>query len=301
MDTKPTSYKLHNNINYYFGGTMKIVKEALLTGERAEYNKHDICYIDTTFDDGESPLKECSDIELHNCIFKWKYPLWYSKNIKVYNTTWLDTARSGVWYTKNIYVKDSIIAAPKQFRRCENVTLENVSIPNAFEFLWTAKDVKLKSVSASGDYFLMNSENVEIEDFKLNGNYCFDGAKHIRIKNAILNSKDSFWNSEDVEVINSTIIGEYIGWNSKNITFINCVIDSEQGMCYIDNIKMINCKLLNTNLCFELCKDVDAIIDSNIVSVKNPISGKIIANSIGEIILDKDMIDPSKTIIETKE
>ena len=101
---------------------MKEIKEQLLTGERAEYNKHNIKYIDTTFADGESPLKECSDIELNNCRFKWKYPLWYSKNIKVFNTTWLDTARSGVWYTKNISVYDSIIAAPKQFRRCENVS-----------------------------------------------------------------------------------------------------------------------------------------------------------------------------------
>ena len=280
---------------------MKEIKEQLLTGERAEYNKHNIKYIDTTFADGESPLKECSDIELDNCIFKWKYPLWYSKNIKVFNTTWLDTARSGVWYTKNISVYDSIIAAPKQFRRCENVSLENVTIPNAQEFLWTTKDVNIKNVTASGDYFLMNSENVSIDNLKLNGNYCFDGAKHVRIKNSILNSKDSFWNTEDVVVENSTIIGEYLGWNGKNLTFINCVIDSEQGMCYIDNIKMINCKLLNTNLCFELCKDIDATIDSNIDSVKNPISGKITANKIGEIILDKEMIDPSKTIIETKD
>ena len=116
-----------------------------------------------------------------------------------------------------------------------------------------------------------------------------------------MNSKDSFWNCENVVIYDSTIIGEYFGWNSKNLTLINCTIDSNQGLCYIEGLKMINCKLLNTNLCFELCKDIDAIINSNIISVKNPINGRIEANSIGEIILDENMIDPSKTKIIVKE
>jgi len=280
---------------------MKEFRQELLTGERAAYNTHDAKFYDTTFADGESPLKESSEIELYNCIFKWKYPLWYSKNIKVFNTTWLDTARSGIWYTDNIYIKDSFIEAPKQFRRSSNITIENTMIPNAEEFLWTCKNVTLKNVQARGNYFLMNSENIKIDNFTLSGNYAFDGAKNIEIHNAKLNSKDSFWNCENVTIYDSTIIGEYLGWNSKNITLINCTIDSNQGMCYMDGIKMINCKLLNTDLSFELCKDVDAIIQSKIDSVKNPINGRIEAKGIGEIILDEKMIDPKKTTIVIKE
>jgi hypothetical protein len=68
----------------------------------------------------------------------------------------------------------------------------------------------------------------------------------------------------------------------------------------MENVKMVNCKLLNTDLCFEL-STVDAEITSPIISVKNPISGKIHAKSIGEIILDKDMIDPDKTEITVDE
>ena len=280
---------------------MKEYKEMLLTGERAMYNTHDASFVDTTFADGESPLKESSDIKLNNCIFKWKYPLWYCKNIEVINTTWLDTARSGIWYTDNITIKNSFIEAPKQFRRAKNITIENTMIPNAEEFLWSCDKITLKNVQAQGHYFCMNSTNIKIDNFTLSGNYAFDGAKNIEIRNARLNSKDSFWNCENVTIYDSTIIGEYLGWNSKNITLINCTIDSNQGMCYIDGIKMINCKLLNTDLSFELCKDVDAIINSNIDSVKNPINGRIEANNIKEIILDKEMIDPDKTTIITKE
>ena len=280
---------------------MKEFRQQLLTGERAVYNTHNAVFYDTTFADGESPLKESSEIELYNCIFKWKYPLWYSKNIKVFNTTWLDTARSGIWYTDNIYIKDSFIEAPKQFRRSNNITIENTMIPNAEEFLWTCENVNLKNVQAKGNYFGMNSKNIKIVNFTLAGNYAFDGASNIEIRNAKMNSKDSFWNCENVTIYDSTIIGEYLGWNSKNVTLINCTIDSNQGMCYMDGIKMINCKLLNTDLSFELCKNVDAIIKSKIDSVKNPISGRIEAEDIGEIILDKEMIDPNNTTIITKE
>ena len=172
---------------------------------------------------------------------------------------------------------------------------------HAEEFLWSCDKITLKNVQAQGHYFGMNSTNIKIDNFTLSGNYAFDGAKNIEIRNARLNSKDSFWNCENVTIYDSTIIGEYLGWNSKNITLINCTIDSNQGMCYIDGIKMINCKLLNTDLSFELCKNVDAIINSGIDSVKNPINGRIEAKNIKEIILDKEMIDPNKTTIITKE
>ena len=276
------------------------VDEELKTGERAMYNTHDALITNTTFADGESPLKECSDLVLDNCIFKWKYPLWYCKNVKVTNTTWLDTARSGIWYTDNISIVDSLIEAPKQFRRSSNIELINCMIPNAEEFLWTCKGIKLTNIQAKGNYFCTNCENVKIDNFTLAGNYAFDGAKNIEIRNAKMNSKDSFWNCENVTIYDSTIIGEYLGWNSKNITLINCTIDSNQGMCYMDGIKMVNCKLLNTDLCFERCSDVDATIASSIISVKNPYNGKIKAKSIGEIILDEEIVDKTKTIIEVE-
>ncbi|WP_319001884.1 DUF3737 family protein [Clostridium algoriphilum] len=35
----------------------------------------------STFADGESTLKESQNIKIDHSIFKWKYPLWYCKNI----------------------------------------------------------------------------------------------------------------------------------------------------------------------------------------------------------------------------
>ena len=275
---------------------MKKYEFGYYEGERALYNSHDLLIVDGIFANGESPLKESSDIELRGGIFKWKYPLWYCKNIKVQGTTLLNTARSGIWYTKNIEMTDCMIEAPKTFRRSEDIILTRCQLPDAKETLWGCKNIKLIDVSANGDYFAMNAENIVCENFYLDGNYAFDGAKNIEIKNARMLSKDSFWNTENVVVYDSLIIGEYLGWNSKNLTFINCTIESNQGMCYMDNIKMVNCKLINTDLCFEF-STVDAEITSPIVSVKNPISGRIKAKSIGEIILDDHLVNPENTEI----
>ena len=279
----------------------QIFKQGLYTGERALYDIHDAEIIDSTFDDGESPLKECSDLEIRHSIFKWKYPLWYSENILCEDTTLLETARSGIWYTKNIKMVNCHISAPKIFRRAEGITLINCNIPNAQETMWNCKGIVLKDVNATGDYFGLNAVNVDIDHFNLIGNYAFDGGRDIVIRNAKMDSKDSFWNCKNVTVYDSIIVGEYLGWNSENITFINCCIDSHQGMCYMKNIKMVNCKLLNTDLCFEFCENVDAEICSHIDSVKNPYSGVIKAKSIGELILDEKYIDKSKVKIITEE
>lgn len=279
---------------------MKTLRQGLFTGERALYNSRGLVIHDSTFADGESPLKESRDIELHGCIFKWKYPLWYSGNIKVQNSVLLETARSGIWYTDNIEFENSVIEAPKTFRRASNITLKNTNMPNAKESLWNCKDIKLTDVHATGDYFAMGSENIYAENFTLDGNYGFDGAKNVEVRNARLISKDAFWNCENVVVYDSIIIGEYLGWNSKNVKFVNCTIESNQGLCYMENVVLENCKLLNTDLAFEF-SSADAEVVTEIDSVKNPISGKITAPKIRELIMDENFIDPSKTEIITED
>ena len=214
---------------------MKKFCQGVFTGERALYDTHDAYIEDSTFMDGESPLKESSDIELSHCIFKWKYPLWYCTNVKVGNTTFLEEARSGIWYTKNIAIRNSCILAPKTFRYAENVVLENVQIPHAQETLWNSKGIKMTEVKIKGDYLGFHAEDVDIDHLYLDGNYAFDSAKNITIRNSTLFTKDAFWNAENVTIINSTIIGEYFSWNSKNVTLINCTVESHQGFCYMDS------------------------------------------------------------------
>lgn len=278
---------------------MNTVTQKILTGERALFAKKDLKICDTIFENGESPLKESKNIELYSSMFKWKYPLWYSKNIYTENCSWFDMARAGVWYTDNITVKNALIEAPKNFRRCDGVVFDTVTLTNAEETLWSCKNIEMNNVTARGNYFAMNSENMKLNNFQLVGNYSFDGCKNVEIHNSKLMSKDAFWNTDNVTVYDSVISGEYLGWNAKNLTLINCTIESLQGMCYIENLVMKNCKLVNTTLAFEY-SSVNAEITGGIDSVMNPKEGTIKADFIKELILDKDKIDPSKTTIIVK-
>ncbi len=278
----------------------KVIRQEFLTGERALFQGQSLDIYDTIFDAGESPLKESRDVRLYGSMFKWKYPLWYAKQIECHDCTWFDMARAGVWYTEDITVDRAMIEAPKNFRRCRNLVLRDVNLPNAAETLWNCDGVVMEKVSARGDYFAMNTDHIRADHFDLVGNYSFDGCRDVEIRNARMLSKDAFWNTENVTVYDSFITGEYLGWNAKNLTLINCTIESLQGMCYIENLVMQNCKLINTTLAFEY-STVDAMITNRVDSVMNPTSGTIRAQSIGHLILEKDKIDPDKTRIICRE
>ncbi|RGY97937.1 DUF3737 family protein [Clostridium sp. AM58-1XD] len=279
---------------------MKNINQKYLTGERALFQGEDLKICDTTFADGESPLKESRNIELYGSMFKWKYPLWYSRNIKLEDCVVFDMGRAGIWYTENISMKNCMIEAPKNFRRTNGIQLDRVTMTNAAETLWSCDRIRMNQVTAKGDYFAMNSSNIYIDGFELVGNYSFDGVKNVEIHHARMLSKDAFWNSENVTVYDSFISGEYLGWNARNLTLINCTIESNQGMCYIDNLVMKNCRLLNTTLAFEY-STVDAEVNNTIDSVLNPAGGRIQAEKIEELIMEASKVDVSKTVIQTAE
>lgn len=277
---------------------MKKYVEQKFVGERALFQSTDLELEYCTFADGESPLKESRNLDIRNSLFQWKYPLWYCKDVMVTDSVFFEMARAGIWYTNNLTMRNITVEAPKAFRRCDELLLENVDMPNAEETLWNCSNITMKQVTAKGHYFGMGSTNLEINGFTLLGNYSFDGCKNITIRNARLLSKDAFWNCENVTIYDSFISGQYFGWNAKNVTLINCTIESEQGMCYMDNIVMKNCRLLNTDLAFEY-STVEAEIEGSIDSVKNPISGTIKANQIGEVIFDNPAMKQEDTRIVT--
>ncbi len=278
---------------------MKKYTEQKFTGERALFQSCDLDIAYCTFADGESPLKESRNLSIRNSLFQWKYPLWYCNNVRLKDSVMFEMARAGIWYSNHINMHDVTIEAPKTFRRCNDIVMEKVDMPNASETLWNCKQITMKNVTAKGDYFAMGSSDMEIDGFTLVGNYSFDGVKNLIIRNAKMLSKDAFWNSENVTVYDSFISGEYLGWNSKNVTLINCTIESLQGMCYMENVVLKDCKLLNTNLAFEY-STVDATIDSSIESVKNPYSGKIVAKSIEDVIFDNPEMKAENTEIITE-
>lgn len=275
---------------------MQELSQEYYTQERAIFAAKAHRVSDTIFAQGESPLKHAEDLQLQGCMFQWKYPLWYGRNIQAQQCTWADTARAGMWYTEQIALQDCAVQAPKSFRRCCGVALQRVTFADAAETLWNCEKIDMTDVCAKGDYFAMNSRDITAQRLCLYGNYPFDGAKNVQLRNCTLLSKDAFWNSENVTVYHSRISGEYIGWNAKNLRLVDCTVESLQGFCYVENLVLENCRLLHTSRAFEY-STVQATLQGDIDGIWNPAAGRIEVDAIGSLMMDPARIDPAKTQI----
>ena len=266
-----------------FMNTLETIKisQNVYTAERALFMANDFKISNSSFKEGDSHLKESKDVELENCSFAGRYPIWHSRAIKLRNCYFQNGARSAVWYSSNVKIEDSIFESIRSLRRCRHLRIKNVSFANAEETLWNSQDVEMENVTANGKYFAMNTENVKATNITVCGDYCFDGAKDVEIHER----KDAFWNCENVTIYDSHIVGDDFGWNSKSVTLIRCTIESHQGMCYMDNLVMKDCDLINTDEAFEYTSVV-ADINTKITSIINPLSGVIKAKYINEIKQD---------------
>ncbi len=253
--------------------------------ERSLYNIKDTEVLSCKFEgpaDGESVLKECRNFSVNGCSFSLRYPMWHAKKFQLKNSSMDDKTRAPLWYCKNGEITDCDIQGIKCLRECKNISVDNSHIISP-EFGWRCNNVKITNSTIDSMYFLFESKDVEIENLTMTGKYSFQYMKNLSIKNSNLDTKDAFWHSKNIVVENSIVKGEYLGWFSENLTFINCKIIGTQPLCYCKNLKLINCAMENTDLSFEY-SEVDADIIGHIDSVKNPKSGTIVADSVGEII-----------------
>ena len=278
---------------------MEIIREKYFEGERPLYARHGLRLENVVIGPGESALKEGSDIEAVNCEFQGKYPFWECDGFTVRGCTFREGARAALWYSKGCRMYDSLVEAPKMFRRISDVRLDSVRIPNAQETFWDCSDVVLRNVeTARADYIFMHTSNIDIDGYKQQGNYSFQYARNVVIRNADLDTKDAFWESENVTVYDSRIVGEYLGWYARNLRLVNCVIGGTQPLCYCSGLVLENCRFEpDADLAFEY-STVQATVRGRIPSVKNPTSGFIKADEIGEIILDDNLKKPGNCEIQ---
>ena len=281
---------------------MKIIKDQEFGGERPLYTLHEAKLENVTIHLGESSIKESGNIEAEDCTFEGKYVFWECRGFKTTNCLYRESARSSLWYSQNGTLINCRVEAPKFFRRMKGIRIEGCIFTNALETLWDCDDVVIKdSRIENADYLGMHTNNVHIENYHQEGNYSFQYSKNVEIKNALLNSKDAFWECENVTIIDSEINGEYLGWYSKNLRLIRCHITGPQPLCYCENLYMEDCTMGDdANLAFEY-STIQARIKGHVHSIKNPTSGSIEVDSVGEIIIDENQKSPADCKIKVKE
>lgn len=256
--------------------------------ERALYGVEDAEIINCTFAgeaDGESALKECRSIKVDSCLFELRYPFWHVSGAEISNITMTETCRAALWYDDQINIEKSTLHGIKALRECKNVTLSECDVDSA-EFGWRCSDITVRNTTVNSQYPFFECKNMQLSEFTLSGKYSFQYVENVEIRNSNLKTKDAFWHAKDVTVYDSVIEGEYLGWYSENLRLVRCHIKGTQPLCYCKNLILEDCTTEDCDLSFEN-SEVRATVNGDIVSVKNPVSGFVKADSIGEIIWDE--------------
>ena len=255
--------------------------------ERALYHVTDAVVKNCTFAgeaDGESALKECRGVDVEDCRFLLRYPLWHTSHFSMTRCQSTETARAALWYAEHGIIRDCELGGVKALRECRHIVLENCRIQST-EFGWNCTDVTVTGGRLESEYVFMGSRDVTIRDWQFKGKYSFQYVDNLTIENSVLDTKDAFWHCRNVVVRNCTVKGEYLAWYSENLRLENCRIIGTQPFCYCKNLQLVNCTMEEADLAFE-CSEVDADVHGRIISIKNPMAGTIVVDEVGEIIIE---------------
>lgn len=269
-----------------------LIEKKQFDEERALYHLQEADVADCLFAgpaDGESALKEARDVALRNCSFSLRYPLWHTEGFSLEGCSMDDKTRAAIWYAVDGRILSSTLGGIKALRQCSRVALENSRV-ESLEFGWKCDHITLTDCSVKAEYLFLDSRDVKLDRVQMQGKYSFQYMENLEITDSVLDTKDAFWHSKNVTVRNSVLKGEYLAWFSEGLTLINCRIIGTQPLCYCKDLKLIDCTMEATDLAFEY-SDVEATVLGHIDSVKNPRSGRITADSVGQIIMGDTVMD----------
>ena len=269
---------------------MNSIKNKTFDEERALYGSRGLIVQDSFFDgpaDGESAFKECSDIQVEHCFFNLRYPFWHDHRLQICDSQMTELCRAALWYSDDITITNTKLYGIKALRECARVAMQDCDIVSP-EFGWSVHNIEMKDCTAQSEYFMMRSDHLHFSNVQMKGKYSFQYISDSVFENCTFDTKDAFWHAKNVVVKNSVVKGEYLAWYCENVTFENCKIIGTQPLCYCKGLKLIGCEMIDTDLAFER-SEVEAIVTTPVLSIKNPYAGHIFVPAVDEIIRDDPM------------
>lgn len=273
---------------------MDLIKDKEFGGERPLFGIHDTRLVNVTITEGESGIKKCHDIEADHCRFIGKYPWWHVERSVIANCYFETGSRSAIWYSNDMVMSDTVIDAPKLFREMSGLKLVNVQINDADETFWKVDHLTLRDVKLhGGTYPFMFCNHVDVDGLESDSLYVFQYVKDAVIRNAKITTRDSFWETENVTVYDSELNGEFLGWHSRNLKLVNCHITGEQPLCYCQGLVLENCTFGSD--CDRMFEETTLVADIRgaVTNIKNPTSGRIVADAIGSVTIDEHVLQPN--------
>lgn len=278
---------------------MKTIQNKTFDEERALYGSKNIVVSDCAFDgpaNGESAFKECENVQIEHSFFNLRYPFWHNHGLKIHDSEMTELCRAALWYSDSIEITDTKLHGIKALRECSKVYVRGCDIVSP-EFGWSVNNIKIEDCDAESEYFMMRSDNLHFSNVRMKGKYSFQYIEDSVFENCVFDTKDAFWHAKNTVIRNSVVKGEYLAWYCENVTFENCKIIGTQPLCYCKGLKIINCEMIDCDLAFER-SEVQATVTTPVLSIKNPLSGRIVVPSVGEII--RDITNTDGEIVETE-
>lgn len=268
---------------------MKTIQNQTFDQERALYGSSGILVKNCSFDgpaDGESAFKECQNVQVEHSFFNLRYPFWHDHGLSIRDSEMTQACRAALWYSDRITIETTKLHGIKALRECNDVKMRGCDVVSS-EFGWSVRGVEMEDCDAESEYFMMRSANLRFADVRMKGKYSFQYIENAVFENCAFDTKDAFWHAKNVTVRNSVVKGEYLAWYCGNVTFENCKIIGTQPLCYCKGLKLVNCEMIDCDLAFER-SEVEATITTPVLSIKNPLAGRITVPAVGEIIRDME-------------
>lgn len=268
---------------------MNIIENQTFDEERALYGSRGVFVRNCRFTgpaDGESAFKECTDVVVENCFMDLRYPFWHDEKLTIRSTEMTELCRAALWYSSHIEITDTKLHGIKALRECAFVNMRGCDIVSP-EFGWSTDGIRMENCTAVSEYFMLRAKNLEFHDVDFTGKYSFQYIENAVFENCKFDTKDAFWHAKNVTVKNSEVKGEYLAWYSEGLTLSGCKIIGTQPLCYCKGLVLENCEMLETDLAFER-SEVEAAVTTPMISIKNPLKGKISVPAVDEIIRDDE-------------
>ncbi len=280
---------------------MKLIRDTEFGGERPLFGSRDLHLDNVVIREGESAIKECADIVATNCRFEGNYPFWHVHGFRIEDCRFEVGGRSALWYSDRLKMARTVVEAPKMFREMTDIEIEDVTINDADEVFWKCSGISARGLRLRGGrYPFMLSRDIVIDGLDSDSKYVFQYVRDAVIRNARITTKDAFWETDNVTVYDSVLDGEYLGWHSRGLRLVNCHIAGEQPLCYATDLVVENCTFDPAcDRAFEY-STLRADIRGTITNIKNPTSGRVVADGIGSVTIDGNIRPPADCRIETR-
>ena len=171
---------------------MKILQNERFGAERALYGSRGLTLGHCRFEgeeDGESALKESSEICARDCFFDLRYPLWHVRGARLEHCEMTQNCRAALWYDSDVEIAGCTMNGIKAVRECHGVRISDTGISSP-EFGWKSSGIALKNCSLVSEYAFLESRDISIEGLHFDGKYSFQYVRNMTIAHSELHTKD---------------------------------------------------------------------------------------------------------------